>query len=127
MEIHQLHPIIVHFVIAPLFIAVVFDFLWLITKQHNFEKFSWYSLIIAASSGILSVVTGLMAEENVVFPESSIEVFNSHELLAFILIIFALLAIFLSQSKTGYLATVLILLYLIVMKRYLHSSLLEII
>ena len=87
IQIQQIHPIFVHFVIAPLIIAVVFDFLWLIKKQDNFEKFSWYSLIIAAIAGVLSVVSGLMAEENVIFPESSGKVFEYHELLAFILII----------------------------------------
>jgi len=88
MEIQQLHPIIVHFVIAPLVIALVFDFLWLFKKQENFEKFSWYCLIIAATAGILSVISGLMAEENVVFSDLSLEVFEYHELFAFILIVF---------------------------------------
>ena len=88
MEIQQLHPIFVHFVIAPLVIAVVFDFLWLIKKQDHFEKFSWYSLIIAAIAGVLSIVSGLIAEENVVFSEISLEIFESHELFAFVLIVF---------------------------------------
>jgi len=101
MEIQQLHPIIVHFVIAPLIIAVVFDFLWLIKKRDNFEKISWYNLIVAAIAGVLSVITGLMAEENVVFPDSSLEVFNSHELLAFIFIIFLQIQTFWRLGSEG--------------------------
>lgn len=90
----HLHPIIVHFVIAPLWIAVVADFIWLFTKNTIFEKLSWYNFIVAGTCGVFSVITGLVAEENVVIPENSIELFNYHENLAFFLIIFLLILVF---------------------------------
>ena len=88
IEVQHIHPIFVHFVIAPLVIAIVFDFLWLIKKYDYFEKFSWYNLIVAGVFGILSVISGLIAEEKVVFSDTSLEIFEYHEIMAFILIIF---------------------------------------
>jgi uncharacterized membrane protein len=101
VEVQHIHPILVHFVIAPLVIAIVFDFLWLIKKYDYFEKFSWYSLIIVGVSGILSVLSGLMAEENVIFPESSLSIFEYHENMAFLLIVFLAIQVLWRFSLKG--------------------------
>lgn len=90
-EIEHIHPILVHFVIAPLIIAVAFDFVWLFKKNELFQKFSWYNLNVAAIFGVLSIITGLIAEENVIFSEVSKETFYSHENVSFIFIILLLI------------------------------------
>lgn len=90
----HIHPIFVHFIIAPLVIAVITDFLWLLKKSESLEKFSWYCLIIAGISGLLSVVSGLAAEENVVFSGNAMKTFVFHENLAFLLVVFLAIQVF---------------------------------
>jgi uncharacterized membrane protein len=90
-EIEHIHPVIVHFVIAPLIIAITFDFLWLFKKNEYFQIFSWYNLNVAGIFGVLSVISGLMAEENVIITQLSKLAFEYHENLAFIFIIFLII------------------------------------
>ena len=92
-EVEHFHPILVHFVIAPLIIAFVFDFLWIFKKEDFFQKFSWYNLNIAGTFGVLSIISGLIAEENVIFSEVSKEAFESHEEFAFIFIILLIIQV----------------------------------
>ena len=58
-DIEHIHPILVHFVLAPLIIAIAFDFLWIFKKEEYFQKFSWYNLNIAGTCGVLSIISGL--------------------------------------------------------------------
>ena len=92
--VEHFHPLIVHFLIAPLCIAVVSDFIWLFTKNKFFEKFSWYNFVVAGIFGVLSVISGLVAEENVIIPKNAVEVFEYHENFAFILTVFLLILVF---------------------------------
>ena len=101
VEVQHIHPIFVHFVIAPLVIATVFDFLWLIKKYDDFERFSWYSLIVAGVFGILSVISGLVAEENVTFSNNALGIFEVHENLAFLLIVFLVIQVLWRFSLRG--------------------------
>jgi uncharacterized membrane protein len=92
-EIEHIHPILVHFVIAPLIISIIFDFFWIFKKEDYFQKFSWYNLNIAGTFGVLSIISGLMAEENVIFSEVSKEAFERHEEFAFIFIILLIIQV----------------------------------
>ena len=92
-EVEHIHPILVHFVIAPLIISIVFDFLWLLKKNKYLQKFSWYNLNIAGTFGILSVISGLAAEENVILTEASKEAFEYHENFAFLFTILLIIQV----------------------------------
>jgi uncharacterized membrane protein len=56
-----LHPIVVHFAIALLSVAVVCDFLYLITKKENFWQITNYLLVAGTLSAIGAVLTGNQA------------------------------------------------------------------
>lgn len=94
MAIEHLHPTIVHFTIALYTTSVIFDLLWYIKKNDKFRIVSWYNLIIAGISGILSVQSGLLAEENIIISEAGKEIFETHENLAFVVIITLLAQLF---------------------------------
>lgn len=66
------HPIIVHFAIALLSIAVITDFLFLITKKEHFQQIATYLLLLGTLSAIGAVLTGHQAE-NVVLKTPLIE------------------------------------------------------
>lgn len=56
-----LHPVVVHFAIALLTVAVVCDFLFLISKKENFWQISNYLLVAGTLSAIGAVLTGTQA------------------------------------------------------------------
>jgi uncharacterized membrane protein len=56
-----LHPIIVHFAIALLSVAVICDFLYLISQKENFRQISNYLLVIGTLSAVGAVLTGNQA------------------------------------------------------------------
>jgi len=86
MNITLFHPIVNHFTIA-LFVLVVFlDILGLTTKKEYFHTAAWINLIFGAISGVLSLITGLLAEANVPHQEAAHEIMETHETLGFIIV-----------------------------------------
>lgn len=59
------HPIIVHFAIALLSIAIITDLIYLISKKEHFMQIATYLLLTGTVSAIAAVLTGHQAEEAV--------------------------------------------------------------
>jgi uncharacterized membrane protein len=98
---HPLHPIIVHFPIALLTTAILFEILELALKRDVLREAATWLLGLGFLGGLVATVTGILAEEAAEesgVPESAIE---THELFAFAtLAVFAtLLAIRWLQKK----------------------------
>jgi len=74
------HPIIVHFTIALLSIAIITDFVYLITKKEHFWHFSTYLLVLGTVSAVGAVLTGHQAEENVLLNPKTRALVESHAL-----------------------------------------------
>lgn len=55
------HPIIVHFAIALLSIAIITDFIYLLTRKEHFRQIATYLLILGTASAIGAVLTGHQA------------------------------------------------------------------
>ncbi len=73
------HPIIVHFAIALLSIAVITDLIYLITKKENFQDISTYLLVLGTLSAVGAVLTGHQAEETVMKNPQIENLINTHE------------------------------------------------
>ena len=58
---HAQHPVVVHFPIALLMIALIFDFLGVRTKNRSLHAAAYYNIAAAAFFAPISVVTGLLA------------------------------------------------------------------
>lgn len=58
---HAQHPVVVHFPIALLMIALLFDFLGARTKNRSLHAAAYYNIAAAAFFAPISVVTGLLA------------------------------------------------------------------
>ena len=85
----EIHPIFVHFPIALLVIAFLLDWgRWIFSRQRLLEAGFWGGttpLLIAALIGaVLSVVTGLIAEEGAPKTEIVGQLIESHETAAFV-------------------------------------------
>jgi uncharacterized membrane protein len=73
------HPIIVHFAIALLSIAIITDLIYLITKKENLKDISTYLFVLGTLSAIAAVLTGHQAEEAVVKTPQVETLISSHE------------------------------------------------
>jgi uncharacterized membrane protein len=62
----ELHPFFVHFPIALLLAAMIFDLLGILRKQHSFTTSAFLLQILAALSAILAGFSGHLAESHVV-------------------------------------------------------------
>lgn len=75
---HLLHPIIVHFAIVLLAVAVVCDFLYLITQKKNYWQIAGILLAVGTLSAIGAVLTGSQAYEVVDIPRSARRLVRQH-------------------------------------------------
>ncbi|RMF56809.1 MAG: DUF2231 domain-containing protein [Calditrichaeota bacterium] len=66
---YQLHPVIVHLVIAVLSIAITVDFLYLFTKKQRFWKLASILLLIGTGMSIIAVLSGQSAYDLAIIPE----------------------------------------------------------
>ena len=75
---YLLHPIIVHFAIVLLAVAVVCDFLYLLTQKKNYWQIAGILLVIGTLSAIGAVLTGSHAYEVVDIPRSARQLVRQH-------------------------------------------------
>lgn len=87
MDITLFHPIVNHFTIALFVLVVLLDSLGLITKKEYFHTAAWINLIFATIAGILSLITGLLAEANAPHVDAAHEILETHETLGFIIVV----------------------------------------
>ena len=73
---HPIHPMLVHFPIALLFVSVFFDLLSFYTGREDFKKGAFWLLILGWIAGLAATLTGILSEEVVEkagVPEAAIE------------------------------------------------------
>ena len=75
-----LHPVVVHFAIALLAVAVVTDLLALVSKKENLRQMAVYLLYIGTAAAIGAVLSGLQAVEVVKVPDEAAELVADHRL-----------------------------------------------
>ena len=79
----NIHPIFVHFPIALLTVAFLFDSLAAILRKEDLERTGWWTLLAGSVGLAASVVSGLKAEESVRISADVAGLLERHEQLAF--------------------------------------------
>ncbi len=74
-----IHPAIVHFPIALLFSTAFFALLSLFVKKELFKQIVFWNLLLGVVAAIAAVVTGLLAEQNLVHNEEVHEILQKHK------------------------------------------------
>ncbi len=64
-DMSHIHPMIVHFPIALLFVGFLFEFLGLVTKKDSFSTTAFYLLILGTISVIAAYFSGEFAGEGI--------------------------------------------------------------
>jgi len=80
---HPIHPMVVHFPIALLSASVFFDLLSSRWRPDELRTVSLYTLILGLAGGLVSVITGALAEEAVEHSGVPEWVLEIHETLGF--------------------------------------------
>ena len=60
--ITDLHLLVIHFPIALLSIAVLFDFLFYFTKKEDLVGASWWTMFFGVISSFVAVITGFVSD-----------------------------------------------------------------
>ncbi len=80
---HPIHPMLVHFPIALLFVSVLFDLIFFYTGREEFKKGGFWLLILGWVAGLAATLSGTWSEdivEKAGVPKAAIEL---HETFAF--------------------------------------------
>ena len=85
-DIILIHPKVVHFTIALFSLAVLLDVIGMITKNEKFHWAALLNLIFAGAAAIVTVISGLLAESNVLHNDAAHEIMETHETLGFIVL-----------------------------------------
>ncbi len=86
-ELLNVHPLVTHFPIALLLLAVLFYFLGIIFRKENFFMAGKWTLWFGALSAAITVWTGLQAAETVVHDEEIHQIMMRHQYLGIAILI----------------------------------------
>jgi uncharacterized membrane protein len=70
---------VVHFPIAILALALLFDLAGLLTKIHSLERAGWWSQVAGTVALLAAVISGLLAEKGVLVSELAHSTLETHQ------------------------------------------------
>lgn len=85
-EIHLFHPMMVHFTIALVITGLLCELAWIFLKNDVFRETSKWNLTFAFVAALLTVITGLMAEDAVTMSPAAADVFETHETIGYLIL-----------------------------------------
>ncbi len=80
----NLHPLLVHFPIALLLLALILEVIALLRVNPEISRAAWWNQIGGTVSLALAVASGLLAQNSVQIPGDARGLFERHEQLAFV-------------------------------------------
>ena len=84
-DITLIHPKLVHFPIAFLLAALVFDVWGMIKKDSFYYRVGWVNLVLAILFSVFAIISGLLAANNVPHNDLSHETMELHETLGYVI------------------------------------------
>ena len=74
----EVHPLVIHFPIALLSSAILFDFLYIISKQNDLSQIGWWILLLGLISSCAGIATGIWTDSLIGHLGSVFPVWNNH-------------------------------------------------
>lgn len=75
----NVHPMFVHFPLALLFIGLLFDIGGYFLKKESLAHAGWWCMLVGVLSAVVTVFTGLQAEDTVKLAGETHEILETHE------------------------------------------------
>ena len=85
-DITLIHPIINHFTIALFTMAMLLDIIAMSAKKEKLHFAAWINLIFAGAATFMTVISGLLAAENVPHGGDVHEMMNTHQTLGYVVL-----------------------------------------
>jgi uncharacterized membrane protein len=86
MEIELWHPVVNHFTIALIIFGIFLDFIGKIFRNDTLHFAGWLNLIFGSVAGVLTVITGLIAEDNINVSPPVHDILEKHETIGFVIL-----------------------------------------
>jgi uncharacterized membrane protein len=86
MEIELWHPVINHFTIALIIFGVFLDFIGKIFRNDSLHFAAWLNLIFGTVAGVLTIITGLIAEDHIIVSPPVHDILEKHETIGFVIL-----------------------------------------
>lgn len=80
----NIHPFIVHFPVALLTTALVFDLLQAVLKREELSRVGWWTQLAGSIGIAAAVASGLVAKGEFLIPPLAAGTFDTHQQLAFL-------------------------------------------
>ena len=80
----NLHPMIIHFPIALIFVVAICDLIGIMSGKRSLIQTANIISVFAALGAIAAVTTGLLAEDSAWLSETAHEIMETHEMFGFI-------------------------------------------
>jgi uncharacterized membrane protein len=78
------HPLVIHFPIALLSVAVLFELFARFLHREDFSRCGWWMQLIGTIGLVLAVVTGILARDTVTIAPLARPYFDMHQQMAFL-------------------------------------------
>ena len=109
----ETHPLVIHFPIALLSSAILFDFLYITSKQNDLSQIGWWILLLGLISSGAGIATGIWADSLIGHLGSVFPIWNNHGWVQiFSCILFLILFIWRTKNPTVLIHTKLKWLYI---------------
>lgn len=81
---YSIHPFLVHFPVALLTTALVFDLLGVLLGREELSRAGWWAQLAGTLGILAAVISGLIAKGEALIPPSAAGTFDTHQQLAFL-------------------------------------------
>ncbi len=79
-----IHPFLVHFPVALLTTALVFDLLAILLARDELFRAGWWVQLVGTIGIVAAVISGLVAKSQTVIPVPASDIFDTHQQMAFL-------------------------------------------
>ncbi len=86
IDVTLIHPIINFFTIALFSVSMVLDIVAKINKKERLHYAAWVNLLFTGAVATLSVISGLLADNNVSHNDEVHEIIHTHQTIGFIIL-----------------------------------------
>ncbi len=81
---YPLHPFLVHFPVALLTTALVFDLLGVLLARDELSRVGWWAQFVGTVGVVAAVISGLIAKSQAIIPVTAADTFDTHQQIAFL-------------------------------------------
>ena len=120
------HYLIIHFPIGLFITGYMFDFLSYIKPGYSFQKFSFWNILLGIFWGILSIISGLITDQEIGHMENPFPIWTTHGthmiIAVFLFFILLLLKRLIIKEKIKLSSKIILLIHTLFILFFIHGA-----